>query len=42
MALDAAWYLAVGMAVAWIASVVIRYVATGAGWSDVWTVAGWA
>jgi NitT/TauT family transport system permease protein len=35
--LDVAWYLIVGMGTAWIASIIVRYVATGAGWSDVWT-----
>jgi NitT/TauT family transport system permease protein len=34
---DVAWYLVVGMGTAWIASIIVRYVATGAGWIDVWT-----
>jgi len=34
---DVAWYLVAGMGTAWIASMIIRYVATGAGWIDVWT-----
>ncbi len=34
--LDVAWYACVGVATAWIVSVIVRYVATGVGWSDVW------
>ena len=36
--LDLAWYVGVGVAAAWAASIVVRFVATGAGWGDVWTV----
>jgi NitT/TauT family transport system permease protein len=35
--LDVAWYAAVGVATVWIVSIIIRYVATGVGWVDVWT-----
>jgi NitT/TauT family transport system permease protein len=35
-ALDAAWFTAVGLATVWIVIVIIRYVATGASWADVW------
>ncbi len=35
--LDAVWFVAVGLAVAWIAAAIIRYVATGARLVDVWT-----
>jgi len=34
--LDVAWYACIGVATAWIASSIIRYVATGVGWADVW------
>ncbi len=34
--LDLAWYVGVGAATAWIVSIVVRYVATGVGWHDVW------
>jgi NitT/TauT family transport system permease protein len=34
--LDAAWFTAVGLAAVWIVTVIIRYVATGADWADVW------
>ncbi len=35
--LDWTWYAAVGVATACIVSLIVRYVATGAGWADVWT-----
>ncbi len=38
--LDVAWYAVVGITTAWIVIVIIRYVATGVGWADVWTVVG--
>jgi NitT/TauT family transport system permease protein len=34
--LDAAWFTAICLATVWIVIVIIRYVATGAGWADVW------
>jgi NitT/TauT family transport system permease protein len=34
--LDLAWYALVGAGTAWIVSMIVRYVATGVGWSDVW------
>jgi len=34
--LDVIWYGCVAVATAWIAGVIVRYVATGVGWADVW------
>ncbi|HET6607838.1 MAG TPA: ABC transporter permease subunit [Rhodopila sp.] len=34
--LDVAWYACVGLVAVWIVSVIVRYVATGVGWGDVW------
>ena len=36
--IDIVWYAAVAAAVIWIAAVIVRYVARGAGWGDVATV----
>jgi len=33
--LNLAWYLSVGVAVTWVVSIIVRYVATEIGWSDV-------
>ena len=33
---DVAWYACIGVATAWIVSTIVRYVATGVGWADVW------
>ena len=35
--LDVAWYVAVGAGTASIVAIIVRYVASGVGWVDVWT-----
>ncbi len=35
--LDVAWCVAVGAGMAWLVSILVRFIATGTGWSDVWT-----
>jgi NitT/TauT family transport system permease protein len=35
---DVVWYACVAAGTAWVASIIVRYIATGAGWADVWTV----
>jgi len=34
--MDVGWYACIGVATAWIVSGIVRYVATGVGWGDVW------
>ncbi len=34
--LDVAWYVCIAVATAWIVSEIVRFIATGAGWDDVW------
>src|SRR5271166_1877847 len=35
--LDVLWYIVVGVGTVWIVSIIVRYVASGVGWVDVWT-----
>ncbi len=34
--LDVAWYACIGVATAWIVSDIVRFIATGVGWGNVW------